>query len=148
MASRGPLPAVKSGTKATGEAKTLARPNDLPEAAVEVWDLLAKQLAIAGRLQPEDGVKLELLCRSVARCRAIQLELETGKLIVELANKTLTISQAYKALEIELAIIERGSRDFGLSPAARGSMKAKNPDQEEKDFDDFLARRPGSDAKA
>ena len=147
LGARGRLPDVKSQPKrGDSEPKTLARPKDMPEAAAAIWDLLARQLAIANRLQPEDALALEKLCRASALYRTIQEELETSPLIIDLHNKTKTINLHFKALEIVEAQIERGIRHFGLSPAARGALKAANPDAEIEEFDDFLANRPTSES--
>jgi P27 family predicted phage terminase small subunit len=145
MGERGALPAVKK-QPIPRTLKTIKRPDDLPEEAVKTWDILARHLAIAGRLQPEDSPALEKFCRAFALYRTIQAEIETVPIINKLVNGTITINQHFKALEIVDKEIERGIRHFGLSPATRGALNAVSPDSEIEEFDDFLAGRPTVEA--
>jgi phage terminase small subunit len=110
----------------------------MPDAANAIWDALARALAAAGRLEPEDGVALESLVRAVAMRDRIWKELDAGAIVVTLANHTTAPNQHFKALAQIEAQIERGVRHFGLSPATRGALKADRPGAESEEFDDFL----------
>lgn len=143
MGSRGPVPAVRGGAGrapvAGSDPKVIQRPAGMPDAANAIWDALARALAAAGRLEPEDGAALESLCRHLALRSRIFREIEEGGILTTLNDgKTSALNQHFKALHQVEAQVERGVRHFGLSPASRGALKADRPGTESDELDALL----------
>jgi P27 family predicted phage terminase small subunit len=110
-------------------------PEGLPGDAREVWLYLAPRLHCTGLLSEVDTIAFEVLCRTVARWRAIERQIDE-------AGPVMAGSPYLKAVAEAAAAVLRAGAAFGLDPAARVRLAAgghQGPPPDEGEWRGLLA---------
>lgn len=110
----------------------LKRPDLSPEEKA-VWDHVTTHAA--GRIQPEDSLALETLCRSFVALQA-SLDAIRREPVTKLPNGTSSASQHLKIVNVLRREVGEGFARFGLSPMARvkGKLDSSEEDEQERAF--------------
>lgn len=103
-------------------------PKWLGRAARRHWHEIGPQLAQAGLLAVTDGDVFSAHCDTVARFAKVTQALATLDDLLEVTEQGQVVAAALFGIRCKLADqLLKGAREFGMTPAARSSIK--NPEQ-------------------
>jgi P27 family predicted phage terminase small subunit len=117
------------------EAAMPPRPASLSKVATAVWEILGPQLVEAGLMTVVDGAAFALHCRNVADMETVLSKLGDVDDWVEKTPNKFTVQSVWWNIRKRLHDdILKTSKEFGMTPASRSSIKAAVADRNQPDL--------------
>lgn len=108
-------------------------PEDISDAARQVWDRLAPQLERVGVLTPWDVDSLRVFCDAVVHNRQASRLVAQSSVLIKGRKDALVKNPAMQVVRDTADTIARFGDRFGLSPAARSQIVMGTPARDERE---------------